>query len=38
MKNDIEKLTISIYLNMKIVFDIFAIIEDDFSEIRIVDF
>lgn len=35
MKNiDIEKLTIPIYLNTKIVFDMLATIEDGFSEVR----
>lgn len=34
MKVDSEKLTIPIYLNTKIVFDMLATIEDGFSEIR----
>ena len=34
MKVDSEKLTIPIYLNTKIVFDMLATMEDGFSEIR----
>ena len=34
MKIDIDKLTIPIYLNTKIVFDMLATIEDGFSEMK----